>query len=127
MNTRLNLLFVLADVMEHMMVESTNELHREGLEMRFGARQAFRQALFGLRKLQREVTGCATHTQDDFCLDSDMLYATLLVYTDATGDDNAVARDIYRHLRSYPSRVEGLAPASLDEIFSAEEGEETAE
>jgi hypothetical protein len=118
MNTRLNLLFVFCDVMEQLMVAAQNDMRREGLAFKYTTKQAFTGALHNIRRLQREVTGCATTTQQDFCNDADSLYATLLTYADRVGDDDVLAYKVYQYLRQFESKVPGLAPDELAKNFS---------
>jgi hypothetical protein len=115
MQTKENITYVLADLLEYNLMEMEETLKKHGLGLRHEAKREFNIALRATRNIRREVRFADMNTQEDYADDSDILNALVMVLIDRIGDDKNMAYNIYEYLKCLPSKI-GL-DTDYDEVF----------
>jgi hypothetical protein len=115
MQTKVNITYVLADLLEYNLMEMEETLKKHGLGLRHEAKREFNIALRATRNIRREVRFADMNTQEDYADDSDILNALVMVLIDRIGDDKNMAYNIYEYLKGLPSKI-GL-DTDYDEVF----------
>jgi hypothetical protein len=115
MQTKENITYVLADLLEYNLMEMEETLKKHGLGLRHEAKREFNIALRATRNIRREVRFADMNTQEDYADDSDILNALVMVLIDRIGDDKNMAYNIYEHLKGLPSKI-GL-DTDYDDVF----------
>lgn len=121
-NLHSNLLFLLADVMETLMMDTCSLMKKSGCTIRQEGKRNFNAAMAALRKMKGAVKTCSIETQIDYGNDSDHLYQLLKLILDRCGRDDKIFYDIYKMIEAKESK---LQMTSLDSsVFDSIEQEE---
>lgn len=100
-----NLIFLLADVMDSLMMDTRSMMTQKGYELTFNAKRNFNAALHHLRLLRNSsVRHCQEDTQTSFANDSDMVYELTKLIIDRCGSDNKKVLEMYETIESWPSQ-----------------------
>ena len=86
LNTTLNLTYVLADVVETLLLDMRSE--KRGNDLRHDAKHNFNTAIAAIRRLKQDVDKTQLSTQENFGNDSDCLLAFIKLLIDRCGDDD---------------------------------------
>lgn len=103
--TRANVSYVIADLLETNLVEMSEYLNKHGFKLKQEAKMEFNKALHATRAIRRDVRFASIQTQEDYADDSDILNALVMVLIDRIGDDKNMAYNIYEYLKGLPSKV----------------------
>ena len=88
LNTTLNLTYVLADVVETLLLDMRSEMKKRGNDLRHDAKHNFNTAIAAIRRLKQDVDKTQFSTQENFGNDSDCLLAFIKLLIDRCGDDD---------------------------------------
>lgn len=88
LNTTLNLTYVLADVVETLLLDMRSEMKKQGYDLRYDAKHNFNTAIAAIRRLKQDVDKTQLSTQENFGNDSDCLLAFIKLLIDRCGDDD---------------------------------------
>ncbi len=88
LNTTLNLTYVLADVVETLLLDMRSEMKKQGYDLRHDAKHNFNTAIAAIRRLKQDVDKTQLSTQENFGNDSDCLLAFIKLLIDRCGDDD---------------------------------------
>lgn len=99
-----NLLFLMADMMETLLIDTSAMMKKEGFEIRHDAKRNFNTAISSVRKLRRAVDGCMQSTQENFGNDSDCMYEMIKLIIDRCGEDDMKMFKFYNYIKLYPSQ-----------------------
>ncbi|MFS2831681.1 hypothetical protein AAH084_24985 [Bacteroides faecis] len=88
LNTTLNLTYVLADVVETLLLDMRSEMKKRGNDLRHDAKHNFNTAIAAIRRLKQDVDKTQLSTQENFGNDSDCLLAFIKLLIDRCGDDD---------------------------------------
>ena len=88
LNTTLNLTYVLADVVETLLLDMRSEMKKRGNDLRYDAKHNFNTAIAAIRRLKQDVDKTQLSTQENFGNDSDCLLAFIKLLIDRCGDDD---------------------------------------
>ena len=88
LNTTLNLTYVLADVVETLLLDMRSEMKKQGYDLRYDAKHNFNTAIAAIRRLKQDVDKTQFSTQENFGDDSDCLLAFIKMLIDRCGDDD---------------------------------------
>lgn len=122
-NLHSNLLFLLADVMETLMMDTCSLMKSNGFTIRHEGKRNFNAAMASLRKMKGAVNTWSVETQIDYGNDSDHMYQMLKLIIDRCGSDDRSFYEIYKMIEEKESK---LNMKSLDaSVFDSIEQEES--
>ena len=98
-----NLLFLMADVMETLMLDVQEMLRKDNKVLRHEAKRDFNTVIGTLRKLKGSIRGCGVETQVHYGNDSDMVYEFIKLLIDRCGEDDGKLLQLYRMVEKEPS------------------------
>lgn len=101
-----NLAFLLVDVLESCFMEANEKLKAENSEFKHEARREFNLLLSHCRNLKRYVRTCSEQTQEFFGQDADMMYETLKLLIDRSGDDDAKLFKFFNYIKTFPTQLD---------------------
>lgn len=99
-----NLLFLMADVMETLLMDTQSMMKQHGFEFKHEAKRNFNTAIASIRKLRKAVDGCSPETQDYFGNDSDHMYEFIKLLIDRCGEDDERMFKFYNYIKTFPSQ-----------------------
>lgn len=110
LNTTLNLTYVLADVVETLLLDMRSEMKKQGYELRHDelrhdAKRNFNTAIAAILKLKQDVDKTQFSTQENFGNDSDCLLAFIRLLVDRCGDDDKKMFAFYNYIKRHPSQL----------------------
>lgn len=117
LNTTLNLTYVLADVVETLLLDMRSEMKKQGYDLRYDAKHNFNTAIAAIRRLKQDVDKPHLSTQENFGNDSDCLLAFIKLLIDRCGDDDKKMFSFYNYIKSYPSQL-GLELSDEKSVFA---------
>lgn len=117
LNTTLNLTYVLADVVETLLLDMRSEMKKRGNDLRHDAKHNFNTAIAAIRRLKQDVDKTQFSTQENFGNDSDCLLAFIKLLIDRCGDDDKKMFAFYNYIKSYPSQL-GLELSDEKSVFA---------
>lgn len=117
LNTTLNLTYVLADVVETLLLDMRSEMKKRGNDLRHDAKHNFNTAIAAIRRLKQDVDKTQLSTQENFGNDSDCLLAFIKLLIDRCGDDDKKMFAFYNYIKSYPSQL-GLELSDEKSVFA---------
>ena len=104
-NTTLNLTYVLADVVETLLLDMRSEMKKQGYDLRYDAKHNFNTAIAAIRRLKQDVDKTQLSTQENFGNDSDCLLAFIKLLIDRCGDDDKKMFEFYNYIKCFPSQL----------------------
>jgi hypothetical protein len=114
---RVNLTYLLADMLEGCMMEVDELARREtGQRLQQEAKRYYNAAIHNVRKMLKAMNTSSDKEQEDFGNDSDMLMAVLWLFIDRCGEDDTKAYRFYEYIKSFPS-VCGLKQMDEEKVF----------
>lgn len=102
--SRTNLLYVLADMLEMMLMDTSEKYKAIGYTLRQDVKRNYNAVIKCMKNLRFDVRRCRETTQDAVGNDSDMLMAILLMLIDRTGDDDMELFKFYNYIKMFPSK-----------------------
>lgn len=105
LNTTLNLTYVLADVVETLLLDMRSEMKKQGYDLRYDAKHNFNTAIAAIRRLKQDVDKTQLSTQENFGNDSDCLLAFIKLLIDRCGDDDKKMFEFYNYIKRHPSQL----------------------
>lgn len=117
LNTTLNLTYVLADVVETLLLDMRSEMKKRGNDLRHDAKHNFNTAIAAIRRLKQDVDKTQLSTQENFGNDLDCLLAFIKLLIDRCGDDDKKMFAFYNYIKSYPSQL-GLELSDEKSVFA---------
>lgn len=122
-NIHINLLSLLADVVETLMLDTESMMRKQNCELRHEYKRNWNTALHSLRKIKSlSINKTSNETQGDYGNDSDHLYEYIKLLIDRCGNNDRTMFDLYNKLLSMPTKI-GLKNLNSD-VFSSIEYEE---
>lgn len=110
-----NMVYLLADVMETLMMDSIALMKRNGEKLKHESKRDFNAAIANIRKMKNStINGCLKETQNDYGNDADHICELLKLIVDRVGRDDRVLWDIYEYVKSKSSN---LNMTTLDDSF----------
>lgn len=105
LNTTLNLTYVLADVVETLLLDMRSEMKKQGYDLRYDAKRNFNTVIAAIRRLKQDVDKTQLSTQENFGNDSDCLLAFIKLLIDRCGDDDKKMFAFYNYIKRHPSQL----------------------
>ena len=105
LNTTLNLTYVLADVVETLLLDMRSEMKKQGYDLRYDAKHNYNTAIAAIRRLKQDVDKTQLSTQENFGNDSDCLLAFIKLLIDRCGDDDKKMFEFYTYIKCFPSQL----------------------
>lgn len=105
LNTTLNLTYVLADVVETLLLDMRSEMKKQGYDLRYDAKHNFNTAIAAIRRLKQDVDKTQLSTQENFGNDSDCLLAFIRLLIDRCGDDDKKMFEFYNYIKCFPPQL----------------------
>lgn len=122
-NIHINLLSLLADVVETLMLDTEALMKRQNCGLRHEYKRNWKTALHSLKNIKAlSINKVSNETQGDYGNDSDHLYEYIKLLIDRCGNNDRAMFDLYNELLSMPSKI-GLTNLNSD-VFSSIEYEE---
>jgi hypothetical protein len=114
---RLNLAYVLADMLESCMMLAEELAKREtGQRLEMEQKRYFNAALHNVRMMRKAMNKSNGQEQEDFGNDCDMMLAFLWLLVDRCGEDDKRLFKFYEYIKSFPS-VMGFPLMDENEVF----------
>lgn len=118
-----NLVFLLADVMESLMMDTSSMMRRNGLEFKHESKRAYNAAIANLRKMKNSVTNnCSLEAQSNYGNDADNVCELLKLIVDRCGRDDRILADIFEYTKAKLSQLK-MTNINLDIMASIEQEE----
>ena len=129
-NCRLNLLFLVSEILSSALQDTDEWLKKAGCELRHEDKKNFKTATKAIAAL-KAFSGLSKEDLNDFANEADRVYKLLLVLEDRTGEDNSLFFRFYEYLKSFPSKghFEGLDESEsrcFEPLFTKEQMEEAS-
>lgn len=122
-NIHVNLLSLLADVVETLMLDTESLMKKQNRGLRHEYKRNWNAALHSLRNIKSlSINKTSNETQCDYGNDSDHLYEFIKLLIDRCGNNDRTMFDLYNKLLSMPTKI-GLTNLNSD-VFSSIEYEE---
>lgn len=102
-NCRLNLLYLISELLSSALKDTEGWLKKAKCELRFEDRKNFNLATKSIENL-KAFSGLSKEEINDFANEADRIYQLLLVLEDRTGNDNGLFFRFYEYLKSFPSK-----------------------
>lgn len=105
-NIQSNITFLLVDVLESSLLEANELLKAQNEEFKHEAKREFNLLLKHCKNLKGYVRSCSEQTQEFYGQDSDMLYQTIKLIIDRSGDDDMKLFKFFNLIKSFPSELD---------------------
>lgn len=100
-----NLSFLLVDMAETCFMEARELLAKDGFDIKHEAKFEFNLMFKHARNLKKYVRKCSESTQEWYGDDSDMMYQTMKLILDRSGDDDVKMFKFFNYIKTFPSQL----------------------
>lgn len=117
-NIHINLLFLIADIVETLMMDVQSMMKSEETHLRQESKRNFNAMLKAAKMLRKNVNQCSSETNNDYANDSDRMYEYIKLLIDRVGTDDTLFYNLYCDLKKLPSKenMKNLNTSIFDDV-----------
>lgn len=97
-NIHINLLFVLADVMDTLVLDLNQMLKKEGVTLKHETKRDFNALMKSVKNLRSTIKFGCQETRNDYANDSDRIYEYIKLLIDRVGTNDLLFYNLYQKL-----------------------------
>lgn len=111
-NIHINLLFVLADVMDTLVLDLNQMLKKEGVTLKHETKRDFNALMKSVKNLRSTIKFGCQETRNDYANDSDRIYEYIKLLIDRVGTNDLLFYNLYQKLYELKS-TQGMKNLNL--------------